>query len=298
MKSIMKKLLLIINPVSGKSALRSQLIEIIDVFIKADYEVTTVVTQSGEHLSKTVTERGAEFDTVVCCGGDGTLNLTVKSLSLLEKKPKLGYIPCGTTNDFAKSRGIESMPLNAARHIANGEEREIDIGFFGERPYVYVAAFGVFSDVSYETPRQLKKNIGHAAYVIEGIKSLGKKNNRRNMTIKIDGKTLSGNFAYGMISNTHRIGGFELPIISDFTLDDGMLDVILIRTPKTADEHTKLINAFITQREDNEIVYKFRSSSFEYECDTEVPWTLDGEYGGSFKERRITLEKKYITMIY
>lgn len=293
----MKKLLLLINPSAGKSALRSQLIEVIDTFIKGGYVVTTVVTQSKEHFSETMSQTGEGYDTIVCCGGDGTLNMAVKEIAALEKKPKLGYIPCGTTNDFAKTRGISSIPTSAAQQITNGLERAIDIGYFGNRPYVYVAAFGMFSDVSYATPAQMKQNIGHAAYVLEGVKSLIKKNEYK-VKFKIDGKTVEGDFVYGMVSNTRRIGGFELPIISDFTIDDGMLDIILIKAPKAPEDHTKLINALITQQEDNEIVYKFRASTFEYESPTKIPWTLDGEYGGSFKKQRISIKEKFVTMVY
>lgn len=293
----MKRLLLIINPSAGKSALRSQLIEVIDTFTKGDYEVTAVVTQSKRHFSQTVRENAEKHDIVVCCGGDGTLNMTVNELASVEKKPMLGYIPCGTTNDFAKTRGISSVPLNAARQIIEGEERGIDVGFFGKKTYVYVAAFGVFSDVSYATPSQMKQNIGHAAYVLEGVKSLVKKN-EFSAKFRIDGKTVEGDFVYGMVSNTRRIGGFELPIISDFTIDDGLLDIILIKSPKAPEDHTKLFNALIMQQEDNEMVYKFRASSLSYESTNEIPWTLDGEYGGSLKRQRISVRKKFLTMIY
>ena len=121
--------------------------------------------------------QASEHDLVVCCGGDGTLNLTVNALTKLDDPPVLGYIPGGTSNDFAKTRGISSVPMNAARQIVEGEVHEIDLGFFGDKAYAYIAAFGVLSDVSYETPRQLKQNIGHAAYVLEGVKALSKNKN-------------------------------------------------------------------------------------------------------------------------
>lgn len=293
----MKKLLLIINPVAGKSALRSQLIDIVDTFVKADYIVTTVVTQSGEHLSGTVVETAENFDLVVCCGGDGTLNLTVNALTKLENPPVLGYIPGGTTNDFAKSRGISSVPLNAAKQIVEGEVHEIDIGFFGDKAYAYIAAFGVLSDVSYETPRQLKQNIGHAAYVLEGVKALSK-NKNYNIKFIIDGEVCEGNFIHGMITNTRRVGGFELPIIGDFMIDDGLIDVTLVRKPETADDATKLLNALVTQRPDGYTVIQYRCSKLEYEADNEIPWTLDGEYGGSFAKQTVELKKQHLRMVY
>ncbi len=293
----MKKLLLIINPVAGKSALRSQLIDIVDIFVKADYVVTTVVTQSREHLLNTIDELASSHDLLVCSGGDGTLNMTVDALTKLENPPVLGYIPGGTTNDFAKTRGISSVPTQAAKQIAQGEIHEVDLGYFGAKPYLYIAAFGALSDVSYETPRQLKQNIGHAAYVLEGVKALTK-NKSYNIRFKIDGHEVEGNFIHGMITNTQRVGGFKLPIIGDFLLDDGLVDITLVRKPETADDATKLLNALLTQQPDGTMVFQHRGKSLEYEADKEVPWTVDGEFGGSFKKQNVFIKKRYLKMIY
>ncbi len=293
----MKKLLLIANPVAGRTSVAGQLIYVIDTFVKADYDVTVVTTQSESHLEKTVTERACEFDVIVCCGGDGTLNLTVNALCKLPSPPKLGYIPCGTTNDFAKSRGISAVPVEAAEQIVNGEIHSIDVGFFGDKPYVYVAAFGVFTDTSYATPRQLKQDIGRAAYLIEGVRSFA---NRTGYHIKFDinGEILEDDFIYGMFTNTRRIGGFELPIIRNFSLDDGMIDVTLVKETKNPDESAKFLNALITQQADDKVVYQFRTSEITYEADSAVAWSLDGEYGGSFKKQTICIKSGMIDMLY
>ncbi len=293
----MKKLLLLVNPVAGRTSVAGQMIYIIDAFVKADYDVTVVTTQSEEHLEQTVCDRASEFDVLVCCGGDGTLNLTVNALCKTESKVKLGYIPCGTTNDFAKSRGISSVPVEAAEQIVNGEVHSIDVGFFGDKAYVYVAAFGVFSDTSYATPRQLKQDIGRAAYLIEGVKSFA---NRTGYHIKfeINGEYLEDDFIYGMFSNTRRVGGFELPLIQGFSLDDGMIDVTLIKETKSPNENARFLNAFITQQADDKIIYQFRTSEITYECDTDIPWSLDGEYGGSFKKQTIAIKSGIVDMLY
>ncbi len=292
----MKKLLLLINQKAGKSALRSQLIDIIDLFIKNDYLVTSVVTQSAEHLTETVKNNNT-YDLIVCCGGDGTLNMTIDAMCRSGSTAYLGYIPCGTTNDFAKSRGIPSTPLNAAKQILEGTAHEIDLGFLGERPYAYIAAFGMLSEVSYETSTQLKKNIGHAAYVLEGIKALGK-NNSYNITFTIDGKVHEGEYLLGLLTNTRRVGGFQLPIIRDFMIDDGHIDITLVKYPKTTEDASKLFNSFITQQPDNEMVFQYRATRLEYICDKEIPWTLDGEYGGSYKEQTVEIRERCLKIFY
>lgn len=293
----MKKLMLIANPVAGKTSVASQLINVIDTFVKADYDVTVVTTQSEEHLKNTVSERACEFDTVVCCGGDGTLNLTVNALCGIKTDVKLGYIPCGTTNDFAKSRGISAVPVEAAEQIVRGSVHSIDVGFFGEKAYVYVAAFGVFSDTSYATPRYLKQDIGRAAYLLEGVKSLVNKTSY-HIKFDIDGHVLEDDFIYGMFTNTRRVGGFQLPIIKGFSLDDGKIDVTLIKETKNPNEKAKFINAMITQIADDRVVYQFRATSVNYECTAEIPWSLDGEYGGAFKSQTVSVKNGIVDMLY
>lgn len=293
----MKKLLLLINPVAGKSALRSQLIDIVDLFTKNGYTVVSVVTQSASHITDVIKDSGSDYDLIVCCGGDGTLNLTVDAMSKYAPSAMLGYIPCGTTNDFAKSRGISATPSNAARQIVEGTVHEIDLGFLGERPYAYIAAFGMLSEVSYETSRQLKKNIGHAAYVFEGIKSLSKTSSY-SIKFNIDGEELEGDFMFGMFTNTRRIGGFQLPIIKEFMLDDGLIDITLVKYPKSSEDYSKLLNSFVIQQPDNEMVYQFRASSLHYVCDKDIPWTLDGEYGGSYREQSVQIKQCCLKMLY
>lgn len=293
------RMMLLINPVAGRTALSSQLISVIDTFVKAGYEVNTVTTQNVEHLEQCAIDSRGKYDLLVCCGGDGTLNLTAGALCRIDRaeRPLLGYIPCGTTNDFATSRGIPSDPTDAAKCIAEGNVHSIDVGFFGEKNYVYVAAFGVFADVSYATPRQMKKNIGHAAYVLEGIKSLGNIKDY-HIKFKIGREEIEGDFVYGMLTNTTRIGGFELPIISDFTMDDGLIDITLIKKPKNVETSTQLINSLLTQRPDGEAVMQFRASKIEYEADKEIPWTLDGEFGGAYDKQVIELKHRILDMVY
>ena len=293
----MKKMMLLINPVAGKKAVGSSMIELIDVFIKGGYDVEVVVTQSEEHLKNTIAERGSCFDTVVCCGGDGTLNLTCTELLKLDARPALGYIPCGTTNDFAKTRGIESDPIKAAKQIVKGSPHMIDIGFFGDRPYVYVGAFGVFSDVSYATSRSLKRAIGHAAYVLGGIKAVAHIKSY-HIKIKIGDEEIEDDFIYGMVSNTQRVGGFKLPLFNEFELDDGLIDITLVRKPKGFKRRNRLVRALFRQKSDGVELMQFRTDSFSYESDKEIAWTIDGEFGGSYKSHTVRIVSGLITMIY
>ena len=295
----MKKLMLLVNPSAGKSAMGPRMIEIVDIFIKGGYDVETVVSQSVEHFKESVISRGAEFDTVVCCGGDGTLNMTCGALLELEEsvRPKLGYIPCGTTNDCARTRGISSDPVKAAKQIVNGAEHKIDVGFFGDKTYIYVAAFGVFSDVSYATSRSLKKAIGHAAYVLGGIKAVAHIKSY-HVKFTINGDTIEDDFIYGMVSNTMRVGGFKLPLFKEFELDDGLIDITLVRKPKGIKRRSRLVNALIKQKSDGVELMQFRADSFSYECDKEIPWTLDGEFGGAYNERKVRIVGGLVTMLY
>ena len=293
----MKKLLFLINPHAGKTSISSNLIKIIDIFIKGGYEVEVLVTQSSDHMREVAESRGGEFDTVVCCGGDGTLSICAEYLLKSDKVPELGYIPAGTTNDFARARGIPLDPVKAAKAIVGGKRHEIDVGYFGDTPYLYVAAFGAFSDVSYATSRSLKRAIGHAAYVLGGIKELVKIKDY-HIKFNINGEVIEDDFIYGMLSNTTRVGGFKLNLFKEFNLDDGLIDITLVRKPKGFIGRSRLMNALVSQRSDGIELLQFRADSVSYESDSKIRWTLDGEYGGAFYEKEVTIRRKTLTMLY
>lgn len=199
----MKKLLLIINPVTARATITPHLIDVIDTFEKGGYAVDVHITKKKNDACELITAVGGEYDTVVCAGGDGTLNETVTGVMRLEKKPCVGYIPAGTTNDFAGSWGIPKNPLNAAKSIVSSTPANTDVSLFCGKPFVYVAAFGVFTEASYQTPQQLKQSLGRTAYIIEGIKSLASIKPWK-VRIEHDEGVDEGEFLYGMISNTRR----------------------------------------------------------------------------------------------
>ena len=293
----MKKMLFIINSVSGKLALEDTLMKVVDTFSEADYDITIHLTRGSGDIEKVLAERGDEFDLIVCCGGDGTLNLVASTVFNEGLGARIGYIPGGTTNDFAASHNIDTVTTSAAVQIAEGIDRDMDLGILNDKPFIYVAAFGLFSDVSYQTGRELKQSLGHAAYVLEGIKSFAKAK-AYELRVEHDGEIIDGSFIYGMISNSRRIGGFELPLLKNILYDDGEMEVTLIRKPQNAQETQKLLNSFLYQTADDEMVYMFKTSELKIITVDEVPWSIDGEYGGTTTEANIKVMPAAIRMIF
>lgn len=284
----LKKLLLLVNPIAGRTTVGGSLLDMIDVFIKANYDVTVRVTQDGGDVERTITADGRLYDAIVCCGGDGTLSLAAGALLSADAHALLGYIPCGTVNDFATTRGIPKTPVDAAHVIARGHTEKIDLGYFGTRPFVYVSAFGLFTEASYQTPRTLKNSLGRLAYLLEGAKSLAHVKSY-HIRFTTDTQTIEDDFLYGMMTNSRTVGGFELPINGDACLDDGLMEVTLIKMPKNAAERQSLINILITQKADEKHVYHFQTNRIRCECTELLAWTVDGEFGGAATDIELRL---------
>ena len=227
----MKKALFIYNPNAGKGLLKPKLSDIIDIIVKAGYEVVAYPTQKYKdayYKVKTFTE---EYDRVICSGGDGTLDEVVTGMMKREKKIPVGYIPTGTTNDFASSLHIPKNLLQAASTAAGGKEFPCDIGRFNGDVFVYIAAFGLFTDVSYETKQEMKNVLGHLAYVLEGATRIFDIPSYK-LKVTHDGETIEDEFIYGMVTNSRSVGGFRNMIGKNVVFDDGEFEVTLIRTPK------------------------------------------------------------------
>lgn len=292
----MKRMLFLINPVSGKLVLNDSLMEVVEIFSAGDYEVTIKLTKSKEDMV-TAARESEDYDIIVCCGGDGTLNMVAGAVFEAGVDTLIGYIPGGTTNDFANSRRIDTVAVGAAKQIVEGVERDTDLGILNGAPFMYVAAFGMFSDVSYLTSREMKKNLGHAAYVLEGLKSFSTaKPYRLKMTH--DGGTIEGDFIYGMVSNSRRVGGFAMPIMQNVLYDDGEMEIILVRHPKNPVEMQKVINALVMQTADESSVYMFKTKKAVFESESEIPWTLDGEFGGAYKHTDIEVKGSAVKMVF
>lgn len=281
----MKKLLFIYNPSAGKSKIRSYLADIIEVFDRAGYSITVRPTRRKGDTTRLINRHTEDYDRIIVSGGDGTLNEALSGIRIAEEKgkqtPDLGYIPTGSTNDFAISLGIPTDPIRAAQVAATGEIFPCDCGTFNGTPFAYVAAFGAFTKVSYATPQQTKNSLGHFAYVLEGIKALPEIKGIP-FTVQTDTETFSGNFLYGMVSNSHSIGGFNgIYGKEPVALDDGLLEVLLIKEPRTLAEQSELMTDLLRANLHSKHLVSLKTKNITFTSDTNVPWTLDGEFGGN-----------------
>ena len=295
----MKRLLFIYNPQAGKGVIKPHLANVVDIFTKAGYLVTVWPTQGKADAAHVTARQGWWYDRVVCCGGDGTLSETVSGLLTLDAPPVLGYVPAGTTNDFAKNLGLPRGVEKAAAVAAEGTPRPCDMGRFNDRTFVYVAAFGVFTDVSYDTPQEFKSAFGHLAYVLEAATKLGDLGRGYHLTVEHDGGTLEGDFIYGMVTNTNSVGGFKLFGSEQVSLDDGVFEVVLVRQPRNvADLQDALVTLVRQNHEESRLVEAFHTSRLTVTADEPLPWTLDGEYGGDPQVAKIENRCKAITLVW
>ncbi len=274
-----RRMLFIYNPRAGKAQIRSNLLDIIDIFVKAGYEVTAYPTQARGDAVKAVKERSAGYDIVVCSGGDGTLDEVVSGMMKCEEKLPIGYIPAGSTNDFANSLKIPKSMIKAADIVVSGEDFACDIGTFNNDNFIYVAAFGIFTDVSYQTKQDAKNVLGHAAYLVEGVKRLPAVR-AYPLKISYSDQVIEGEFLYGMVTNSYSVGGFRGITGQDILLDDGLFEVTLIRKPSNPLDLNSIILALVDKRVKSEHIYTFKTSKLVVESEDPVSWTLDGEFGG------------------
>lgn len=287
-----KKMLFIYNPHAGKSAIGNKLSDIIQMFCSADYEVTIYATQGQKDASNLVIELGEAYDYIVCSGGDGTLNEVTDGLMHLEKRPPCGYIPAGTVNDFASSLRIPKIMKKAADIVVDGHFFACDIGKFNDRHFTYIAGFGAFTEVSYETPQNKKNMLGRMAYVLEGAMSIPNIKSY-HLRLEYDGKIIEDDFLFGMISNSFSIAGFKaFTGVRHVKLNDGLFEAVFIKMPKSPLDLQATVNCIMAREADPEYMYFFRTSDLMVCCDEEeVQWTLDGESGGSCNKAHITNEK-------
>lgn len=276
----MKRLLFIYNPHAGKELLKPKVSDIVDIFVKAGYEVTIYPTQSYRDAYRKVKEYEAgTYDLIVCSGGDGTIDEVVTGMMQRETRDPIGYIPTGTTNDFARSLHIPKGLLEAADNAVNGVVFPCDVGRFNKGIFVYIAAFGLFTDVSYETDQNMKNVLGHLAYILEGAKRLFNVPSYR-MIVEHDGEVLEGEFIYGMVTNSRSVGGFRNMVGKQIVFDDGLFEVTLIKAPKNPIELQEIIAALLIEQIDTKHMYTFKTGKITFESIEEIPWTLDGEFGG------------------
>ena len=277
-----KKLLWIVNPLAGKAEIGQHALDCIDTFVRSGWEVTVYTTQASGDARRMACKQAAQFDRIVCSGGDGTLGEAVSGLMDSGVPVPLGYIPAGTTNDFASSLGIPKSPVQAAAVAADTYIAALDIGQFGERYFTYVAAFGLFTDVSYTTPQSSKNMLGRAAYFVEGIKSLSQIKEYR-LRVEAPGVSVDGTFIFGMVSNATSVGGFKsLPHVSQAQMDDGLFEIVLVRRATSLlDLQTAFNDLANDGNSDSGLLLHFKVPWVTFSGERETAWTLDGEFGGS-----------------
>ena len=294
----MKKMLFIYNPNAGKGLLKPKLSDVLDIMVKAGYELVVYPTQSYKDAYRKVVHMDNDYDMVVCSGGDGTLDEVVTGMMKRDKEDRIpiGYIPTGTTNDFANSLHISRDIMEAADTAVHGKPFACDVGRFNKDVFVYVAAFGLFTDVPYQTDQKLKNALGHAAYVLEGVKRLS---NVPSYHIKItaDDRVIEDEFMIGMITNSKSVAGFRSIMGKDVKFDDGEFEVMLIKKPKSLIGLQEIITALLVESFDTKHMYTFKAKEITLESKEEIPWTLDGEFGGQHEEVHIINKKQALEIM-
>ena len=272
----MKKMLFVMNPFAGLRRANRHLTDILLTFNQAGYEVITHMTLGQGDAAEVVERHGKDMDLVVCCGGDGTLNETITGLLRAGADTPIGYIPAGSTNDFAASLNLSTNILKAAQEAVEGEPVRYDVGKFGDRYFSYVASFGAFTKSSYTTPQNIKNALGHTAYVLSGITELSQIRNE-HIRREIDGQVGEDDFLFGAIRNSTSVGGILTLDPKMVDMGDGLFEILLIRAPQSLAEISECIQALQSQQY-NCAMITFRSArKVRIYANPDMPWTLDGE---------------------
>ena len=292
----MKKMLFIVNPKAGRTTLKNCLIDVIDVFCKKEYEVRIYLTQGVGDAARVVKEEGEKYDVIVCAGGDGTLGNTVTGFMECGLNRPLGYIPCGSTNDYARSLEIPKEAIEAAEQLVAAAPFSVDVGELNKIYFVYVAAFGIFSDTSYATPQNMKNILGHAAYVLQCMKSLVNVPTY-NLKIEFNNQTYTGEFMFGMISNSVSVGGYKSLTSHGVEFDDGLFEGVLIRKIQNLADLQRIINSLLLGNTNETNMVAFRTNRVVIESEEPIAWTLDGEYGGEYTRSEISVHRRAIALL-
>ena len=293
-----KRIFFVFNMHAGKARIKTKLSDILNTFTEKGYEVTAYPTQYAGEAVLRIEALEDGYELVVCSGGDGTLDEVVTGMMRRpeEKRIPIGYIPAGSTNDFAKSLGLPQKMEDAAARIMAGKRFPCDIGAFNQDYFVYIAAFGIFTDVSYQTDQQMKNVLGHMAYILEGMKRLTNITSYK-MKLRWEDREVEDDFLFGMVTNSRSVGGFKSIIGTEVVLDDGVFEVTFIKRPKNLLELNETLTALLLAEIDERYMYSFRTNRLEVEAEGEVPWTLDGEYGGDHKTAVIENRKQALEFI-
>lgn len=274
----MEKIFLVGNPCSGTMKLKNNLLEIVRIFSYAGYLVTVYPTKYRGDATEAVSKLSDEYSTIICCGGDGTLNEVISGIMLNKNSYKLGYIPAGTLNEWSSSLHISKNILTAAKDIVDGRVIPLDIGLFDNKFFTYTASFGAFTDASYSASQEVKNVLGQAAYFFQGIKSLGNIK-PYHITFMHDDMQITGDFLFGAITNSLSVGGIIKLDESQVKLNDGMFEVLLIRKPSSVAKLNGVITGILTKDFSSPCFEFFKTNELGITTETPFSWTLDGEEG-------------------
>lgn len=272
----MKKMLFVMNPYAGMRKANRYLADIIALFNRADYDVTTYMTAGPGDAIEVVERKAREMDVVVCCGGDGTFNETISGILRSGCDVPVGYIPAGSTNDFATSMKLSSNIMQAAADIVVGEPQRYDVGRFGNRYFSYVASFGAFTRASYSTPQSVKNALGHTAYLLEGISELSQIK-KEHVRLELDGRVVEDDFLFGAISNSTSVAGILTLDPRKVDMQDGKFEVLLVRSPVDISEISECIRAVQKQEYNCSMITFCSAEKIRVYANPDMAWTLDGE---------------------
>ena len=292
----MKKMLLAVNPYAGTRKAYKQLADIVAVLNRGGYDVSVYISDGPGDVAQMVANRACDADVVACCGGDGTFNETVSGVMKSGADVPIGYIPAGSTNDFASSLQLPADLVAAAKRIVEGEPKAYDVGKFGERYFSYVASFGAFTKTSYTTPQSIKNALGHTAYLLEGMQELSQIKNVPMMLEMEDG-IIEDKFLFGAVCNSTSLGGLLTLDPRQVDMSDGKFELLLVRAPRDLTEVKDCLQALKRQQYDCGMI-TFRSTRYvKVWADPTMPWTLDGEGEDGHKEVQIVNLHKAIKLL-
>ncbi len=295
-----KRALVLINKSAGTGKAGADTFDIVSSLAQKGYEPVVYPIIPGTELSseKIIVEYDGRIDLVLCSGGDGTLNHVMSAMMDMKKKPILAYVPAGSTNDFARGIGIPAQKSRAIEVAVNGMPYAYDVGKMNDRYFNYVAAFGAFSKVSYATDQELKNVIGYAAYVISAVAELPQNiGYSTHLRVEADGYREEGDYLFGAVSNSASVGGMNLFGETMIRQNDGIMELMLIRAPKNLAEFNAVVAALATREEGNPYITYRQVAHVSIQADEDVEWTLDGEYGGAYRNTEISVINKAITLM-
>ena len=293
----MPKLLLIVNPAAGKMRSKTALFTLVDTFCRGGYQVTTYITAARDDARRVTALWASTYDLVVCCGGDGTLNEVMDAFIGNDIRVPLGYIPAGSTNDFASSLKLPLQPQKAALAIVNGKESPIDVGVFNnDRRFSYIASFGVFTAASYSAPQAAKNTWGHFAYILEGLKELSAIQSYR-VRVTTDEHTFEDDYLFGAVCNSTSVAGLVRINQGVVDMSDGLFELVLVRQPKSVADLSKILQSLNTGKFDGNNMFDFcKTSSVTFSSASSMPWSLDGEYQAGCQT--VTIQNQHNRLLF